>query len=174
VHLAIEGIPPHAWDVSTVEHLLGTAAAIDELAQESASRADLGIFRVSAWAREVDSILTARLLWVPKPEDGIPPGPQPSRRLRELGMLEYKVLIHVSRVEEFMAAAGPSGARGSLDCDNSGRSCYGGQEEGFWTSRSVPWAAGVEDSRGSMAGADAGVEGGGAAGGRRAATPATP
>jgi hypothetical protein len=48
VHLGIEGIPPHAWDVSTVEHLLGTAAAIDELAQESASRANLGIFRVSA------------------------------------------------------------------------------------------------------------------------------
>jgi hypothetical protein len=89
-------------------------------------------------------------------------------------MLEYKVLIHVSRVEEFMAAAGPSGAHRSLDCDNSGRSSFGGQEEGFWTSRSVPWAAGVEDSRGSMAGADAGVEGGGAAGGRRAATPATP
>jgi hypothetical protein len=67
VHLAIEGIPPHAWDCSTVEHLLGTSCSLEEIAPELASRADLGLFKIIAWEREVDSIPSARMLWIPEP-----------------------------------------------------------------------------------------------------------
>jgi hypothetical protein len=50
----------------------------------------------------VVGIPTARMLWVLEPVDGVEPmGPQPVRCLRKLGLLEYKVLIHVTRVDEY-------------------------------------------------------------------------
>jgi hypothetical protein len=48
VHLFIEGIPPHAWDRTIVEHLLGTSCSLDEMAPETASREDLGMFKTTA------------------------------------------------------------------------------------------------------------------------------
>jgi hypothetical protein len=145
VHLVIEGIPPHVWDCSTVEHLLDTSASLEEMAAETASREDLGFFRLSAWARDVNCIPAARLLWVPEPSDGgILEGPRPIRRLRELGMLEYRVLIHISRIEEFIASEGPTWAPDSPGSDRSGIPSRGSLVDGFWTTRSVTWSAGVQ------------------------------
>jgi hypothetical protein len=56
----------------------------------------------------VDKIPTTRLLWVPEPAEEVELlGPQPTRHLHELGMLEYQVLIHVARIDEFVATEGP-------------------------------------------------------------------
>jgi hypothetical protein len=114
-----------------VDHLLGTSAALEEMSPETASREDLSMFKVSTWARDVESILTARLLWVPKPVDGVPPGPAPIRRLCEMGMLEYRVLIHVVRIEEYAAAEGPAWRRNSPGSDVSGLPSLGSLDEGF-------------------------------------------
>jgi hypothetical protein len=73
VHLVIEGVPPHTWDRSTVEHLLGTSCALEEIAPETADRSDMGFFKASAWAREVNDIPMARMLWVPEPAAGLDP-----------------------------------------------------------------------------------------------------
>jgi hypothetical protein len=131
VHLVIEGIPPHVWDRSTVDHLLGTSAVLEEMSPETASREDLSMFRASAWARDVESIPTARLLWVPEPVERVPPRPAPIRRLRELGMLEYRVLLHVVRIEEYATAEGPAWRRNSPGSDVSGLPSLGSLEEGF-------------------------------------------
>jgi uncharacterized membrane protein YgcG len=161
VHLAIEGIPPHAWDRSTVEHLLGTSCSLEEMAPESASRADLGLFKVTAWAREVDSIPPARMLWIPEPAIGVlAGGPQPVRRLRKLGMLEYRVLIHVSRVEEYVAMDGPA-RQVSPESVRSGEPSQGSFEGGFWTSRNEKWSLGREDRRGGNLQGGGGSPGGG-------------
>jgi hypothetical protein len=132
VHIAIEGILPHTWDRSTVDHLLGNSCALEALAPETADRSDLGLFKVTAWTREVEAIPTARLLWVPEPEQGMElEGPPPVRRLQELGMLEYKTLIHVSRVEEFVASEGPAWNRGSPGSVQSGVPSDGSLVDGF-------------------------------------------
>jgi uncharacterized membrane protein YgcG len=159
VRLAIEGIPPHAWDKSTVEHLLGTSCSLSDLAPETASRADLGLFKVSAWTREVNDIPPARLLWVPEPANGIMPGgPRPVRRNRELGLLEYKVLIHVSRIEEYVAVEGPAGMRSSPGSDHQGQDNL---DDGYWTSRNLHWTSGIQDRRGPSGGSGGGHGGGG-------------
>jgi hypothetical protein len=150
VHLFIEGIPSHAWDRTTIDHLLGTSCSLNEMAPETASREDLGMFKTMAWAKEVDKIPTARLLWVPKPAEGVELlGPQPTRHLHELGMLEYRVLIHVARVDEFIVMEGPvwvnSPGSGQSGLPSPDHSDGGG---GFWTSRNLSWRAGAQDQRG--------------------------
>jgi hypothetical protein len=50
-----------------------------------ANRSDLGVFKVSAWAWDVDAIPLTRMLWVPEPANA-PNGPQPVRRIWDLGM----------------------------------------------------------------------------------------
>jgi hypothetical protein len=112
VRLALEGIPPHAWERSTVEHLLGISCTVAEIAPESASREDLGMFRVAAWTAEKEAIPPMRELWIPEPEDfeEETAQPRPISRNRELGLLKYRVLIHLTRVEEFIRV-GPSSPR---------------------------------------------------------------
>jgi hypothetical protein len=132
------------------------------MAPETADRSDLAFFKASAWAREVNDIPTARMLWVPEPAAGLDPrGPQPIRRIMELGMLEYKVLIHMTRIEEFQTMEGPAWNRRSPGSGQSGMPSEGSLEEGFWTTRNSPWSAGVQDRRGSHGG-------GGGGGGRQA------
>jgi hypothetical protein len=158
VLLAIEGVPPHAWDRSTVEHLLGTSCAVDELAPDTVHRVDMGLFRLSAWTTAVEGIPPVRALWVPEPRDESwrsIDGPQPVRRIPELGMLEYQVLIHVTRLEEFVplgtlgAGPGSSGRRPGHEGANGGA-------EGQWRSRNLPWTSGTPDPRGSFAGRGSG------------------
>jgi hypothetical protein len=86
------------------------------------------------------------MLWVPEPEDGLPLlGPQPVRWIHNLGLLEYNVLIHVARVDEFVTMEGPAWARRSPGSDGSGLPSDGSLEEGFRTTRHVNWSAGIQD-----------------------------
>jgi hypothetical protein len=176
VHLVIEGISPHAWDCSTVEHLLGTSCALEEIAPESASRADLGFFKVTAWAREEKDIPPCRMLWVPELEGGVMAGgPQPVRRLHDLGLLEYWVLIHITRVDEYIAMEGPVWTSSPQSVQSGLPSRGSTAEGGFWTSRNVRWTEGRPDVRGGQSGGHGG--GGGAQGGvnyRSASSPSGP
>ncbi|KAK1621227.1 hypothetical protein QYE76_026744 [Lolium multiflorum] len=161
VSLAVEGIPAHAWEKEVVQQLVGASCSLDVLAPETASRTDLGTFRAEAWTTDPDGIPPVRELWVPEPKLGeaLAGGsrqPRPARRDTELGLLQYNVLIHVSRVEEFVRIDAPdadprsapgSGRNGRMDQDRSGAG-----EEGFWTSRSLPWLHGVPDRRNDHSG----------------------
>jgi hypothetical protein len=123
---------------------------LEELALETASREDLGLFKATTWTHKVDGIPPERMLWVPKPLSGvIPPGPQPVRRLRDLGLLEYRVLVHISRIEEFLVMEGPtwvnSPGSGQSGLPSRGSSGSGG---GFWTTRNVQSSPGRPDPRG--------------------------
>jgi hypothetical protein len=132
IRLALEGIPPHAWERSTVEHLLGISCTVAEIAPETASREDLGMFRVAAWTAEKEAIPPMRELWIPEPEDfeEETAQPRPISRNQELGLLKYRVLIHLTRVEEFIRV-GPSSPRS----DRSGLPDSGsfGGDEGYWS-----------------------------------------
>jgi hypothetical protein len=41
VALVLEGLPPHAWDTSVVEDLLGKSYAVDMVSPETKERSDL-------------------------------------------------------------------------------------------------------------------------------------
>jgi hypothetical protein len=70
VELLIEGVPPHAWDTAVVEDLLGKSCAVEEVAEETASRRDMSSFKLRAWTSDLRSIPVARTLVVPEPPVG--------------------------------------------------------------------------------------------------------
>jgi hypothetical protein len=48
MELLVEGVPPHAWDRAVEEDLLGKSCAVEEVAEETASRRDMSIFKLRA------------------------------------------------------------------------------------------------------------------------------
>ncbi|KAK1629936.1 hypothetical protein QYE76_004251 [Lolium multiflorum] len=152
LHLAIEGIPPHAWDTGVVERLLGNSCAIEAVAPETRSRADLALFRLTALTSDFDSVPVARNLVVPEPVDsrrGTPPAA--SQEEAEIMALQYKVLIHVTQIEE-VGVSGPGGPqhRGSGDGlrRRSEEDRAGGNGAAHRRSRSLEWKMGLPDRRG--------------------------
>ena len=97
-----------------VEHLLGTSCVMDQIAPETADRSDLGTFRATGWTANVDEIPPERELWIPEPANFVmeEARPRPVGRDTERGLLQYRVLIHVPRVEEYIVlddlGVGPS------------------------------------------------------------------
>ncbi|KAM0907365.1 hypothetical protein ACQ4PT_016157 [Festuca glaucescens] len=169
VHLAIEGIPAHAWEKEVVQQLVGSSCSLEKLAPETASRADLGVFRAEAWTTDMEEIPPVRDMWVPEPNLSVAAAggsrqPRSVHRDRELGLLKYKVLVHVERVEEFVLLDGV-GHGPSAHGEGRRRQPEAGEEEGFWTSRSLRWMAGVPDSRSGGRGGGGMVGGGPAAAG---------
>jgi hypothetical protein len=64
VDLEIEGIPVHAWETSTVEHILSPYAWIHQVHQETLALQDLSCFRCSAWCTDQSTIPASRDLWI--------------------------------------------------------------------------------------------------------------
>jgi hypothetical protein len=60
VHMVIEGVPPHAWDMEVIKDLLGKGCAVEDVAPETRSREDLSLFKLTAWTSDLDSISVAK------------------------------------------------------------------------------------------------------------------
>lgn len=152
VWLELEGIPPHAWDRSVVEQLLGTSCKVDAVALETASRADLSSFRVTAWTSNPQDIPTLRWLAVLEPGKETPPA-----------LLQYKVLVHIDSMMDLREAGEPWFMGGSSDSGHSGLPDSGGDLGGSGPrTRRLVWQFGVRDVRG---GGHGNATGGGAASG---------
>jgi hypothetical protein len=109
VLLAVEGMPPHAWETEVGEDLIGKSCDVLEVAPETRSRANMSFFKIMAWTSDLESVPVARTLVVTEPEEGLlPVGAQPTRRVVEpsgVVSLHYKVRIHVAAVEEDASVA---------------------------------------------------------------------
>lgn len=147
VSLVLEGLPPNAWATEVVEDLLGKSCVVLDVAPETKSRKDMSLFRLTASTSELADIPVARTLAVPEPveagnlgEDG------------DVKTLQYKILIHVTSVEE---DAPPSleGRLGSAeDGRGGGHGGGGGNSHGARRTRYLTWRRGVPDRpRGSVA-----------------------
>jgi hypothetical protein len=153
--LAVEGIPPHAWETEVVDYLLGKACVILEVAPETRSRADMSLFKLSSWTSDLESIPVARTLVVPEPVAAPPEGglASASRVVEASGVvsLNYKVLVHVVAMEEEMSVE--EHRRLQLPSDGHGRVAEeeaGGHDQRCW--RPCPWRRGVPDQRGTSFG----------------------
>ncbi|CAM0956503.1 unnamed protein product [Alopecurus aequalis] len=152
VQLSVEGIPPHIWDVDTMKQVLGTSCTLTAVAPETTDRSDMGTFRADGWTVDPEGIPPVRELWVPEPREGVP-FPRLVRRIKELGLLLYRVLIHVERIEEFIRLEDPGvGTLGGLPgSDQDGlpeAKSFDTGGEGYWTFHTRIWTTGVSDSRG--------------------------
>jgi hypothetical protein len=159
VVLVIEGIPPHAWDTAVVEDTLGKSCAVDEVAPEMKARSDLSLFKLLAWTSDLEAIPVARLLAVPEPVAGCGARPAPARTVAaagEIKTLQYRVLVHVARVEQEFGSGpvrgqdqyghGAAGPRDAGDGNGGGGSgANGAAPQRAW--RDFSWKRGVPDRR---------------------------
>jgi hypothetical protein len=150
VELVIEGIPPHACETEIVEDLLGKSCAVEEIAVETASRSDMASFKLSAWTSNLPSIPMAKTLVIPEPAIEPPSTPlaAPSARKEpNLPALQYKVLIHIAKIEELVHASNGEASR--ADAPGAGRGDgTGGGGGRRWISQPQPWQKGKPDRRG--------------------------
>ncbi|KAK1695761.1 hypothetical protein QYE76_012458 [Lolium multiflorum] len=168
-----------AWDIGVIEDLLGKSCVVEEVAPETRSRADLGLFKLSAWTSDLDAIPVARMLAILEPRRGDARPLPPARELSdavvahaaapalEIQTLQYRVLIHAVAVEETdsvetVPRAGAQGgdAVGSRDVGpqegpGGGGGGGGGGEAGCRRRRTLPWTRGVPDCRAGPGGLSA-------------------
>lgn len=76
VNLTIKGVPQHAWNLRTAEHLLNNHCWVLRLLPETADRSKLASFKLMAWCSHPDAIPSAKVLEIVEPpteEDEWPP-----------------------------------------------------------------------------------------------------
>jgi hypothetical protein len=67
VEVEFRGILAHAWERSTAQQLLGGAGWVQQVHDDTATRRDLSVFRVSAWCLHMNLLPTVGKLFIPDP-----------------------------------------------------------------------------------------------------------
>jgi hypothetical protein len=162
----VYGIPGHAWEERTVTALLDGCGMIDEVDPETASRRDMACFRASVWTHDVAAIPAVRWLAIPEPVPGGGVRAAPARTaaavvdvpgsgVQAIKTLQYRVLIHLVRVEEEERQL-VGGFRGGDGRGQSGPNEFGDGDGGRGgragegsrrISRDLAWRRGVPDRR---------------------------
>lgn len=116
VTVSFEGLPIHAWSLSTALAILSSSCWIEAFDEASTSRADLSAFRLVAWSINPNLIPKEKTVIITEPEL-LPDGslvdhgshvfskPSNTRSSREA--LSYNVLIHIHSVVDFASSANP-------------------------------------------------------------------
>jgi hypothetical protein len=84
-HMEVVGIPPIAWNLDTVHSLLGPPAWVKRLGVETATRSDLGHFKVTAWTGRMTRICLRH---------------QMLSFQRKVAFLEFTATVHLVRLED--------------------------------------------------------------------------
>jgi hypothetical protein len=111
VHAEVVGVPAIAWSLATAKTIFGSSAWVERLGTKTASRADMGNFRVTAWTDDPARLPRSKQLWLAEPlefdeEDEDLLLPVAALVPQEVALLEYKASIHVMRVEDVGAVGG--------------------------------------------------------------------
>ncbi|KAM0893982.1 hypothetical protein ACQ4PT_024782 [Festuca glaucescens] len=138
VHLEVVGVPTVAWSLDTAKTILSSSGWVERLGSETASRAGMGSFRITAWTDDLASLPKSKRLWLAEPlvfeeDDDDLLLPVEALIPEEVALLEYEATVHMVKIEDTAAAArrppggdlgrGPGGARGE---DSDSDDCGGG------------------------------------------------
>ncbi|KAM0888584.1 hypothetical protein ACQ4PT_028252 [Festuca glaucescens] len=109
VHLEVVGVPPIAWSMDTAKTILGSSGWVKRLGSETASRADLGTFCITAWTDDLASLPRSKQLWLAEPlrfggDDDDLLLPVEALVPEEVALLAYDADVHIVRVEDTVAA----------------------------------------------------------------------
>uniref|UniRef100_A0A453D068 DUF4283 domain-containing protein n=1 Tax=Aegilops tauschii subsp. strangulata TaxID=200361 RepID=A0A453D068_AEGTS len=125
VRVDMEGIPPHVWNRTTAQLVLGSSAWVERLGTLSASRADMGSFEAFAWTDDPSLLPKEKLILVEEPDEAMEVEladglvlPADVLVPLEKNMLEYRVTIHLVNSENTTQGSGPSS--GDEDDDEDG------------------------------------------------------
>ncbi|KAM0874404.1 hypothetical protein ACQ4PT_037453 [Festuca glaucescens] len=111
VHLEVVGVPTVAWNLATARMILGSSAWVERLGTETASREDMGSFRITAWTDDPASIPKTKEVWVAEPllfgdEDDDLLLPVEALIPEEVALLGHEATVHLMRVEDPVGGAG--------------------------------------------------------------------
>jgi hypothetical protein len=105
VELDLRGVPVHAWEQSSAQHVLSGSCLVESLHVDTAARTDLSVFHVRASRQRPKLILPTVALFIPDPvitgaEGGDSPTPSPSPsslgpRLEVCSLLQQRDKIRV-------------------------------------------------------------------------------
>ncbi|CAL4909365.1 unnamed protein product [Urochloa decumbens] len=120
VGLELDGIPEHAWDLDTASKLLAKHAWVERLDPDTASKADMSTFKLTAWAKDPFDIPASRTLCIAEPEPRVDYPDKERRRifanvvpyLRQKVVLEYPISIHLRSITDFSSRT-PSSSESS-------------------------------------------------------------
>lgn len=125
VRVDMEGIPPHVWNRTTAQLVLGSSAWVERLGTLTASRADMGSFEAFAWTDDPSLLPKEKLILVEEPDEAMEVELTDGLVLTadvlvplEKNMLEYRVTIHLVNSENTTQGSGPSS--GDEDDDEDG------------------------------------------------------
>ncbi|KAM0905606.1 hypothetical protein ACQ4PT_017280 [Festuca glaucescens] len=128
VHLEVVGVPAVAWNLATARMILGSSAWVERLSTETASREDMGSFRITAWTDDPASIPKTKEIWVAEPllfgeEDDDLLLPVEALIPEEVALLRHEAIVHLVHVEDPIGVAGgpsPNDDRGDNRGDGGG------------------------------------------------------
>ena len=90
INVELQGIPIHAWETSTVDHLLNPFAWIHQVHPDTLNLKNVAVFRCSAWCLDPSVIPPSKELWIVEPPFAVEGDPAGKR------VLVYSVNIAVS------------------------------------------------------------------------------
>lgn len=90
INIELQGIPIHAWETCTVDHLLNPFAWIHQVHPDTLNLKDVAVFRCSAWCLDPSAIPSSKELWIVEPPFAVEGDPAGKR------VLVYSVNIAVS------------------------------------------------------------------------------
>ncbi|CAN6314316.1 unnamed protein product [Urochloa humidicola] len=129
VTLEIEGIPAHAWSWRVARKLLASSCWIEQMEPSSEERSDLSFMALTAWTDNPSKIPRKKHLIIAEHERPIVYDDPTNQRifanvrpyLREKGVLQYEVFIHLRRIADFSSRS-PSPSPGPSPPSSDGDS----------------------------------------------------
>ncbi|CAN6212325.1 unnamed protein product [Urochloa humidicola] len=174
VHMELDGIPEHAWDLDTASKLLARHAWVERLDPATASKTDMSTFKLTAWTEDPYAIPGSMSLCIAEPELHISYSDEDMQRifgnldpyLRQKRILTYPVHIHLRSIADFRSRTPSSSDSSPSDDGDSGPNGNPDRSYGFRRG-SGPRLTGFPRRRigGGGAGSGAGDKAGGATGG---------
>lgn len=144
VNVEIEGIPAHAWSLAAVESILTPTGWVERLAPVTRTRADMALFRLTAWCSDPSAIPCALDFHVVEPDEAPPPqdmaAPADLVAPPNVKTRVSLLLIHVTRTVDYRR---PTAADGAADSTATGGA---GPTPSWPTTRHYDYVSGQPDS----------------------------
>jgi hypothetical protein len=121
-HLEVVGVPPVAWSMAKAKSVLGSSAWVERPDTATASRADMGSFRVMAWTDNPSSIPLSKEIWLAEPlffdnDDDDLLISLNALIPDEVALLNYEATVHIMCVEDLVARPSSAAVAGGGDRD---------------------------------------------------------
>ncbi|RLN38860.1 hypothetical protein C2845_PM01G27360 [Panicum miliaceum] len=147
VRVCIEGVPAHAAQVEPITKLFPSSTFVEKIDSGMNTEDERACVCVWVWTPNPDEIAKEGVLWLEEPFEFTGEYMElPKLRNEEVGMLDYKVILHIDRLVDYTPPARSSSWK-SYESDVSGIPSDDSVDEEWPAKHSSVWHLGVPDGR---------------------------